>query len=191
MSKLSVRDWAPFAVLTTSWMSPDLIASTQCGRPSSTLLMVRTGIPASLMRRAVPLVATRLKPMSISRRATPTVVVLSESRTLRKAVPASGSFTPAPSWALAKARSKLTSRPITSPVDFISGPRMVSTLGKRANGKTASLTATCRAMASSSRLNSLSWAPAITRAPILAMGMPVALATNGTVRLARGFTSKT
>ncbi len=35
------------------------------------------------------------------------------------------------------------SRPITSPVDFISGPRMRSTPGKRAKGKTASLTATC------------------------------------------------
>ena len=81
---------------------------------------------------------------------------------------------------------------MTSPVDFISGPRMVSTLGKRANGKTASLTATCGAMESSSSLKSVaSLAPAMTRAPILATGTPVALATNGTVREARGFTSST
>ena len=32
--------------------------------------------------------------------------------------------------------------PITSPVERISGPRMVSTPGKRANGNTASFTAT-------------------------------------------------
>jgi hypothetical protein len=36
---------------------------------------------------------------------------------------------------------------------------------------------------------SLSFSPAITRAAILAIGAPIALATNGTVRLARGLTS--
>ena len=80
---------------------------------------------------------------------------------------------------------------MTSPVDFISGPRMVSTPTKRANGNTASLTATCGATASSSSANSASLAPAMTRAPILATGTPVALATNGTVREARGLTSST
>ena len=42
---------------------------------------------------------------------------------------------------------------------------------------------------SSLKLDSL--APAITRAPILATGTPVALATKGTVREARGLTSST
>jgi hypothetical protein len=37
--------------------------------------------------------------------------------------------------------------------------------------------------------NRISGSPAITRAAILAMGVPIALATNGTVRLARGLTS--
>ena len=78
------------------------------------------------------------------------------SRIDRNTVPPAGSITPAPSWDLAKARSKLASRPITSPVDFISGPRMVSTFGKRANGNTASFTATCGAIASSSRWKSAS-----------------------------------
>ena len=36
----------------------------------------------------------------------------------------------------------MRSMPITSPVDFISGPSTVSTPGKRANGNTASLTPT-------------------------------------------------
>jgi hypothetical protein len=78
---------------------------------------------------------------------------------------------------------------MTSPVDFISGPRTTSTPGKRAKGKTASLTAVwplCRC----SKPNSASAAPAISRAAILATGTPVALATKGTVRLARGLTSR-
>ena len=62
-------------------------------------------------------------------------------------MPACGRITPAPSCDLAKARSKLESSPITSPVDFISGPRIVSTSGKRAKGNTASFTATCGAIA--------------------------------------------
>ncbi len=49
---------------------------------------------------------------------------------------------PLPSCDLAKARPKSVSKPMTSPVDFISGPRIRSTPGKRANGNTASLTAT-------------------------------------------------
>jgi hypothetical protein len=41
---------------------------------------------------------------------------------------------------LAKASAKLTPMPITSPVDFISGPRMVSTPGNLMKGNTASFT---------------------------------------------------
>ena len=80
---------------------------------------------------------------------------------------------------------------MTSPVERISGPRMTSTPGKRANGKTASLTAMClpRGVCLRARLASVS--PAITRAAILAIGAPVALATKGTVRQARGLTSST
>ncbi len=39
-----------------------------------------------------------------------------------------------------KARANDRSQPITSPVERISGPRIVSTPGKRAKGRTASFT---------------------------------------------------
>ena len=83
---------------------------------------------------------------------------------------------------------------MTSPVDFISGPRIRSTPGKRANGNTASLTATCRERRRGTGRcgnSCASFSPAMTRAAILAIGTPVALATNGTVREARGLTSST
>ena len=80
--------------------------------------------------------------------------------------------------------------PMTSPVDFISGPSTVSTPGKRANGNTASFTPTCSKRGGlRSRLASVS--PAMIRAAILATGTPITLATNGTVREARGLTSST
>jgi hypothetical protein len=41
---------------------------------------------------------------------------------------------------LTKASAKVRPTPITSPVDFISGPRMVSTPGNLTNGNTASFT---------------------------------------------------
>src|SRR3546814_16204435 len=74
---------------------------------------------------------------------------------------------------------------MTSPVDFISGDKTGSVPGKRAKGKTASFTAICsiwRLIDGRSR----SFSPATTRAAILAIGAPIALATKGTVRLARG-----
>ena len=83
--------------------------------------------------------------------------------------------------------------PITSPVERISGPSRVSTPGKRPNGSTASFTLTMPAPAGGrSRPSSRSSAkvdPTITRAATMARGTPVALATNGTVRLARGLAS--
>ena len=84
---------------------------------------------------------------------------------------------------------------MTSPVERISGPRIVSTSGKRLNGSTASFTATCAPSAGGrskpSARSSSNVAPSITRAATLASGTPVALLTNGTVRLARGFASIT
>ena len=86
--------------------------------------------------------------------------------------------------------------PITSPVERISGPSAGSTSGKRLNGSTASLTATCppvdRAAAAgprrAARRASRRASPGLAT---LASGTPVALATNGTVRLARGLASMT
>ena len=107
-----------------------------------------------------------------------------------KTLPVMGSFTPAPSWALAKAMAKLSSIPMTSPVDFISGPRMVSTPGNLTKGKTDSLTAMCLGSISAVIPSSRRVLPAMTRAAILARGLPVALDTKGAVREARGLTSR-
>ena len=85
-----------------------------------------------------------------------------------------------------RSRGPSPRRSISSP-----GPRMRSTPGKRAKGNTASFTATCGAALRRSSRKSASRSPAITRAAILAIGTPVALATNGTVREARGLTSST
>ena len=79
--------------------------------------------------------------------------------------------------------------PITSPVERISGLSIILAPGKRANGKTDSLTAQYGGIISFVNLRSLSFSPAITRAASLASGIPIALETNGTVREARGFTS--
>ena len=81
--------------------------------------------------------------------------------------------------------------PITSPVDFISGPRIVSTPWKRTNGNTGLFTKTPDTSTSLISPSSARVFPAITRAATLASGTPVALDTNGTVRDARGFTSST
>ena len=104
--------------------------------------------------------------------------------------------------------------PMTSPVERISGPRTVSTEGNRPKGSTASLTATWRGPPSPlpapfaepgagswplrdhrgsdpSATSSSSVSPAITRDAALASDTPVAFATNGTVREARGLASIT
>ena len=94
-------------------------------------------------------------------------------------------------WLLANASGKVSSMPITSPVDRISGPRITSTPGNFVNGNTTSFTEMCFGSGSSLIPNSASDLPAITFAAILAHGTPVALPTNGTVRDARGFTSRT
>ena len=61
--------------------------------------------------------------------------------TLMKTVPDLGSTFPAASCDFAKARPKFLSMPMTSPVDFISGPSTVSAPGNLLNGRTDSLTA--------------------------------------------------
>ena len=65
---------------------------------------------------------------------------LSWSLTLKKTVPLVGSTWPAESCALAKASPKVAATPITSPVDFISGPRTVSTPANLFQGKTGDFT---------------------------------------------------
>jgi hypothetical protein len=111
--------------------------------------------------------------------------------TLMKTQPCSGSRWPALIIALAKAAPKLSAPPITSPVDFISGPRMVSTPGNRTKGNTGLFTNTPAATRSSTRPSSVSVRPAATRAAIFAIGTPVAFEMYGTVREERGLTSST
>ena len=92
---------------------------------------------------------------------------------------------------MTNASPKVSPTPITSPVDFISGPRMVSTPGNLTNGNTASFTEKYGGIDFLVTPCSASDLPAMQRAAILASGMPVALDTNGTVREARGLTSST
>src|SRR5262245_11672245 len=80
---------------------------------------------------------------------------------------------------------------MTSPVDFISGPRIVSTPGNLAKGNTGDFTKKFFTGSSSANSKSANLFPVINRAATLAKGTPVALLTNGTVREARGFTSNT
>ena len=162
-----------------------------CGLPSCTLFTVSTRRPAACRRAAVPRVARSVNPHAASRRATSTTASFATSGTERNAFPEVGSTVPAPIWALANAAPKLPSIPITSPVDFISGPRTVSTPGNLMNGNTASLTLTCTGTISAVKPCSASERPTMQRAAILANGTPIALLTKGTVRLARGFTSST
>ena len=80
--------------------------------------------------------------------------------------------------------------PMTSPVDFISGPSTVSAPGKRPKGMTASFTLKCsKRRSSGGSPKSASLSPAMTRAAHFASGTPVAFEVKGTVRLARGFAS--
>ncbi|SKZ92565.1 Uncharacterised protein [Mycobacteroides abscessus subsp. abscessus] len=107
---------------------------------------------------------------------------------------------------LANARPKSASIPMTSPVDFISGLSSASTpvpskRRKRLNGNTASLTAMGASIgavppspvagSSCCSRSSAMVSPSMTRAHAFASGTDVAFDTNGTVRLARGFASRT
>ena len=144
----------------------------------------------------MPAVATIAKPElgEAARRDQPDGLVAVGEREEHRARRAAGGCRAAV-WLLANARPNERSMPMTSPVERISGPRIVSTSGKRLNGSTASFTATCPPSAGGrsrpSSRSSASVAPTITRAATFASGTPVALLTNGTVRLARGLASMT
>ena len=86
---------------------------------------------------------------------------------------------------------KVRLSPITSPVDFISGPSTGSTPGKRRKGKTGAFTNTPGTFGSSVKPSSSRLLPAIAATAIFTSGTPTALAMNGTVREARGLTSRT
>ena len=132
------------------------------------------------------------KPSCTNRRAYSTIISLAcWLATLKKMRPVSGRRMPAAIWLLAKAMLKQSLTPITSPVERISGPRAMSTPANFTNGKTLSFTLTCEGTGSLSIPCSARLTPAITFTATLATASPVALATNGSVRLARGLTSIT
>ena len=170
--------------------SPLRMQSTTFGEPSPIFLIFRTGTPIREIASAVPEVAITSKPRSWKRVASCVAAGLSESVTLMKIVPFSGSETPAAACALPKAVGKSSAMPITSPVLRISGPRTASAPAKRAKGRTASLTLTWVGASLGSSW-SASDSPSIRRQAIFASGVPIALLTKGTVREARGLASIT
>src|SRR5262245_65505131 len=95
------------------------------------------------------------------------------------AMPVFGRTEPALSWAFTYALPNESSTPMTSPVDFISGPKIVSTPGNRANGNTGDFTQYCLTVNSAGSPKSDSFFPIINFAAIFARGTPVALLTNG------------
>src|SRR3954471_24930934 len=117
-------------------------------------------------------------------------VGLSGSLTVIRTAPSSGNSFDAASCALAKLAPNDAEMPMTSPVDRISGPSTGSVPANLLNGNTASFTETYDGMISSDNPTSASVSPSITRAASDASGTPIALETNGIVRLARGFTSR-
>src|SRR5436309_12061160 len=104
---------------------------------------------------------------------------------------------PALSCALENGSPKFSPTPITSPVERISGPSAGSTPGNLLNGNTGDFTKLCGTGRHPEYrppvryVKSRSFLPVISPTAIFGSGTPVALATNGTVREARGFTSIT
>src|SRR5262249_4415668 len=93
------------------------------------------GGPDRLEAEAGAGVAFTVKRVGARVRAGSNMRSLSSSRTETNTVPSRGRRAPPPSWLLTNAISNERSIPITSPVDFISGPSTVSTFSpKRANG---------------------------------------------------------
>src|SRR4030095_3793745 len=161
------------------------------GRPSWILKTLVSLIFSFVSAFAVPLVEMISKPSFTNSRATVITASLSASLTLTKTFPFFGSGGGAALFGFAEGGPRSTSTPITSPVDFISGPSEISKPSYRRNGNTASFTEKCFGTISFMKPSSRNDFPVITLAASFASGTPIALLTNGTVRDARGFTSST
>jgi hypothetical protein len=85
----------------------------------------------------------------------------------------------------------LRAMPMTSPVDFISGPSRMSLPWNFTKGRTDSFTKIRFTSRSAVSPSSFRVRPAAIFAATFAMGTPVALEMKGVVREARGFTSIT
>ena len=112
-----------------------------CGLPSITLFIILTSKPSSFIFNPVPFVAINLKPRPFSFVQSVFSCDLSSSFTLIKTLPSEGINCPAPIIDFPNASPKVLPLPITSPVDFISGPRIGSTFLNLLNGKTGAFTA--------------------------------------------------
>ena len=160
------------------------------GRPSPTLKTEVQSIPFSIRNFAVPFVAMILKLSSARSFMTGSALFLSISLIEIKAVPSFGTVYPSDCIAFKNAIPGSLSIPITSPVDFISGPKNTFSSLNFLNGSTAFLTAICLKLFSF-RLKSLSFLPTDNCAAIFANGTLLYLLTKGTVLLDLGFTSST
>ena len=126
---------------------PSLITSVTFGWPSfRRFVTCSTGRPSAAIIVAVPSVANSRKPASCSWWITGSISVLCRSAMLMSTPPPGGSAMSADISAFASAAGNVWSIPITSPVDFISGPRYVSTPISFDIENTGALTATrfCR-----------------------------------------------
>ena len=115
---------------------------------------------------------------------------LSSSRTLTKTVPLERQIGRRP-----RAGPWRTRREVAVDAHHLAGRFHLGTeqrvdAGELANGNTDSFTEMWAGTISSVKPSSASFWPAITRAASFASGTPIALLTNGTVREARGFTSR-
>jgi hypothetical protein len=137
----SICDFCPPGTLMMRLMSPPLIRSMMSGFPSPILGTILVLIWFELNTRQVPSDAYSLNPMAAIALAMKMMLRRMELRTLMNTAPCRGRLLPAASCDFAKASPKSLSSPMTSPVDFISGPRMISAPGNLLNGNTDSLTA--------------------------------------------------
>ena len=181
---------SPPPVLITKEILFEFNTSTIFEPPELNLFIVLHFIPFSLIVSEVPFVPDKENPSLDNLCAIPTISCLWVSLTDKNANPLVGKELEAAIWLFAIAIPKSSSKPITSPVDFISGPRRTSLSGNLLNGNTASLTANLLLVLYFS-LYFDKFSPAIILDAIFAKEIPFAFDTNGTVLLALGFTSIT
>src|SRR5262249_55724912 len=111
-------------------------------RPPGTLGRPPSAPPAERRAPPAPPLPTRWQPSPTRPRPPGPTSGLSREATDTNTRPASGSGSAAlaPIWLLANASGNVSSIPITSPVERISGPKMMSTPWNLLNGNTLSLT---------------------------------------------------
>ena len=134
---------APEMVFTTALTLPSSITSTTLGWPSLSFFVVMlTGSPMADIIAAVPSVAYRRHPARSKSRTRDTASDLCWSAML-SSIPVPGlKLRLAAKRAFVRAFWKSRSTPITSPVDFISGPRCQSTPTSLAIENTGAFTPT-------------------------------------------------